>query len=162
MRCAACHAEDTRVIDSRVIEDGAAIRRRRACEKCSFRFTTLEELEILQLTVRKADGSEEPYNKEKLAQSLRIALQKRPAANTAALKKTVNRIEQEIQTKAHDNRISTQEIGEIVMKHLRKLDKVAYVRFASVYRSFEDIAEFADELEKLGTKKRKPIKKSKQ
>lgn len=159
MHCPACHAEDTRVIDSRVIEDGSAIRRRRECEKCSFRFSTLEEIEILSLRVRKADDSEEPYNKEKVMKGLRLALHKRPVTEPR-VKKTVNRIEQEIQSRAKKDVISTEEIGKIVMKHLKKLDKVAYVRFASVYRSFEDISEFADELRKLARAKRTPTKKS--
>lgn len=159
MRCPSCRAEDTRVIDTRVIEEGSTIRRRRLCEKCGFRFTTAEEIEILSLTVVKADGREQPYDQAKLLRGMNIALQKR-IKSPAHLKRAVHLIEQEIQTKAKRDRIESQVIGDIVMKYLRKLDKVAYIRFASVYRSFDDLTEFADELERL-TPKRTVLKKKK-
>lgn len=159
MHCPSCHAEDTRVIDSRVIEEGTSIRRRRACEHCAFRFTTTEEIEILSLTVTKADGQEETYDKEKLVHGLKLALRKRTTISPSRFRRTVHAIEQDIQSKAKSERISSRDIGEIVMKHLKKLDKIAYIRFASVYRSFEDVEAFADELEKLSRKKKKLIKK---
>lgn len=153
MHCPSCHAEDTRVIDSRVIDNGSAIRRRRACSHCPFRFTTLEEIEILTLAVVKMDGHQEPYDKEKLIRSLSLPLQKRPIT-PARFKHTLHDIEEEIQAHARKDTITTRQIGDIVMKHLKKLDKVAYIRFASVYRSFADVNEFADELEKLSHKKK--------
>ncbi len=159
MRCPSCQAEDTRVIDSRVIEEGGAIRRRRQCSKCEFRFSTLEEVEILSLMVDKSDGSEEAYDKDKLMRSMRTALQKREIS-PAKLKKAVHRVEQQVQMKAKKDHIQSSVIGEIVMRELRKLDKVAYVRFASVYRAFEDVSAFADELKKLKPR-RKKSKKSK-
>lgn len=155
MRCPSCHAEETRVIDTRVIDDGATIRRRRECEKCQFRFSTTEDIEILTLMVEKEDETQESYNQEKLINGIKTALQKRPIS-AKRFKSTIHKIEQSIQTKAKNDTITTQAIGEIVMKHLKKLDKVAYIRFASVYRSFEDLSEFADELKKLkGTKNNK-------
>lgn len=159
MHCPSCRAEDTRVIDSRVIEEGSAIRRRRHCEACSFRFSTLEEIEILTLVVEKADGSQEPYHKEKLVNSISTPLRKRHIS-PARFKRVVHDIEEEIQTKSKADHISSSVIGEIVMKHLKKLDKVAYIRFASVYRSFEDLSEFTDEVKKLSSK-RKPKKQNK-
>lgn len=159
MRCPACQAQDTRVVDSRVIEEGVLIRRRRECPKCEFRFSTIEEIEILTLTVEKGDGTRESYDKQKLIRSLQLPLQKRPVT-PAKLKRTVHSIEQEIQTKAKRDTITTKDIGEIVMRYLKKLDKIAYIRFASVYRSFEDVSEFEDELKKLQRKKRKATKKS--
>ncbi len=158
MHCPSCRAGDTRVIDSRVIEEGSAIRRRRNCETCSFRFSTLEEMEILSLTVDKADGSEEPYDKDKLLFSLNTPLRKRPITS-ARLKSVVNSIQEEIQTKAKADHIASSIIGEIVMKHLKKLDKVAYIRFASVYRSFEDLSEFTEEVNKISPKKKSKKKK---
>lgn len=157
MQCPKCHAEDTRVIDSRSVEEGAAIRRRRKCEKCDFRFSTQEQMEILALTVTKGDGHEEPYQKEKMERSLKLPLQKRPIT-PARVKRTVHAVEQEIQSKARNNGITSEMIGEIVMKHLRRLDKVAYIRFASVYQSFDDIDAFADALKELTSKKRKKKK----
>lgn len=153
MQCPKCHTDDTRVIDSRSIDDGAAIRRRRECSKCSFRFSTQEEIEILALSVVKTNGYTEPYQKEKMIRSLRLPLQKRPIT-PARIKRTIHSIEQEIQTRARNNSISTHDIGEIVMKHLRRLDKVAYIRFASVYQSFDDIDAFADALKEFTQKKR--------
>ncbi|MBI2411327.1 MAG: transcriptional repressor NrdR [Candidatus Kerfeldbacteria bacterium] len=158
MRCLSCHTEDTRVIDTRVIEDGSTIRRRRECPSCHFRYSTIEEIEILTLTVDKVNGTQEAYDKEKLVRSLKLPLQKRPIS-PERLKRVVQQIEQEIQAKARKDHISTTTIGEIAMKYLRKLDKVAYIRFASVYRSFEDVDEFADALKKLSPKQRKYGKK---
>lgn len=153
MHCPSCHADDTRVIDSRVIEDGTSIRRRRACERCGFRFTTTEEIEILSLAVVKADGREESYDKEKLIRGVKLAMRKRPYT-PHKLRRLILDIEQDVQIKAKAERISSRDVGEIVMRHLKKADKIAYIRFASVYRSFEDVDAFAAELEKLQKKKR--------
>lgn len=160
MKCPHCHAEDTRVIDTRVMDEGAAIRRRRECEKCEFRFTTREEMEILSLTVIKNDGSEQQYSKEKLVRSLELPLYKR-SLTQARFRKAIHAIEQEIQSKAKGDTITSAQIGEIVMQHLRRTDKVAYIRFAAVYQSFEDLDEFRDELQKLTPKRKKRTKKKK-
>ncbi|MCW1929999.1 MAG: transcriptional regulator NrdR [Candidatus Kerfeldbacteria bacterium] len=154
MQCPACHAEDTRVIDTRVIAEGSAIRRRRECSKCSFRFSTIEEIELLSLSVRKVTGAEEPYDRDKLVNSMKLALGKRPVTSER-IRRLAHAIEQEIQTLAHNDTIETKEIGALVMKHLRKIDKVGYIRYASVYKSFDDVSAFEDELEHLTPKKRK-------
>lgn len=156
MKCPACHHFDTKVIDSRVATDGITIRRRRQCQKCSFRFSTREEMELLDLTVIKRDGRKEAYSREKLAAGLRKALEKRPIT-ADEFKKLVSNIEKDIQLKKKDE-IKSSEIGEIVIKRLAKLDEVAYIRFASVYKSFKDVKTFQRELAKFTSKK---VKKSK-
>ena len=148
MRCPNCQYEETKVLDSRPIEDGTAIRRRRQCEKCEFRFSTYEEIEILDLTVVKKDGSKQMFSKDKLERSLRLPLDKRPCTDDR-FRKLVSGIEIDIQRKARDGEIPSMEIGDIVMKKLKKFDKVAYIRFAAVYRQFEDVEEFKAELQKL-------------
>jgi len=148
MRCPNCQYEETKVLDSRPVDDGSAIRRRRACEKCEFRFSTYEEIEILDLSVIKRDGSRQAYTREKLEKGLRRAFEKRPHSDDT-LRKLVSGIEQDIQKKAKDGEIKSSEIGEIVMKRMKRIDKVAYIRFASVYRQFEDLEEFKAELQKL-------------
>ena len=148
MRCPNCQYEDTKVLDSRPVEDGDAIRRRRECEKCEFRFSTYEEIEILGLTVIKKDGSKQVFSKEKLERALRLPLDKRPCTEDT-MRKLLSSIEIDIQRKAKDGEIKSSEIGEIVMKKLKKSDKVAYVRFAAVYRQFEDVDEFKEELSRL-------------
>ena len=148
MKCPNCQNEDTKVVDSRPVEDGSAIRRRRECEKCQFRFSTYEEIEILDLSVKKKDGSSEGFSKEKLERSIRLPMDKRPHTEDT-FRKLVSSIEIEIQRKAAGGEITSAEIGEIVMKKLKKVDKVAYIRFAAVYRQFEDVEEFKAELQKL-------------
>lgn len=148
MRCPNCQFDDTKVLDSRPVDEGSAIRRRRCCEKCEFRFSTYEEIEILDLTVIKKDGSRQPFSKEKLERSIRLPMEKRPYTDEQ-FRKLVSGIEIDIQRKAKDGEISSETIGEIVMKKLKKLDKVAYIRFAAVYRQFEDVEEFKAELQKL-------------
>lgn len=147
MRCPVCNHEESRVVDSRVTGDGFSIRRRRECEECSQRFSTVEEVELLDVAVTKRDGDAEPYRREKLERGLKKALEKRPFA-PEAFKALVGSIERDIQKEGGDE-IMSQTIGDIVMRHLRQFDKVAYVRFASVYRSFDDVKTFQDELEKL-------------
>ncbi len=147
MHCLNCGHEDTKVIDSRVAGDGVAIRRRRECVSCGFRFSTYEEIEILDLTVIKRDSTKELYSREKMEVGIRKAFEKRPITDEN-FKKLVSQIEQEIQKKANPE-ITSQEIGDIVMRKIKKVDKVAYVRFASVYKQFEDIGEFKAELERL-------------
>jgi transcriptional repressor NrdR len=148
MRCPNCNYDDTKVLDSRPVDDGGAIRRRRECEKCEFRFSTYEEIEILDLTVIKKDGSKQVFSKEKLERAIRLPMDKRPH-NDETLRKLVSAVEIEIQRKAKEGSITSSEIGDIVMKKLKKVDKVAYIRFAAVYRQFEDVDEFKEEINKL-------------
>ncbi len=148
MKCPKCLNSDTKVVDSRPIEEFAAIRRRRECEKCEFRFSTYEQMEILDLTVIKRDGVRQVYIREKLERGLKRAFEKRGHSDQV-FKKVVASVEQEIQKKAVSGEISSDAIGEIVMKAIRKIDKVAYIRFASVYRQFEDIEEFKEAILKL-------------
>lgn len=148
MKCPNCPHEETKVLDSRPVDEGNAIRRRRECEKCAFRFSTYEEIEILDLTVVKKDGKKQVFSKEKLERSIKLPLDKRPH-NDETLRRLLSSIEIEIYKKAKDGEITSTEIGEIVMKKIKKVDKVAYIRFAAVYRQFEDVDEFKQELKKL-------------
>lgn len=152
MKCPICYYKDTKVVDSRVASDGFSIRRRRECLKCNFRFSTYEELEILELTIIKRDGRKEAYQREKLERGLKKALEKRPITKDN-FKKAVNLIERDLQ-KLRKSEVTADQIGYLVMKHLKKIDKVAYIRFASVYQSFKDINEFSEELDKLQAAKR--------
>ena len=147
MRCPSCQHNDSKVIDSRSSADGTAIRRRRECLSCEFRFSTYEQIELLNLYVTKKDGRREQYRQEKLKGGVYRALEKRPVSEKE-VRKMISEIEQEIQSLGI-NEISVQEIGEIVMKKLRDIDEVAYIRFASVYRSFKDIESFKKELNNL-------------
>ncbi len=158
MNCPVCNDPDSRVVDSRISQDGTSIRRRRQCDKCEYRFSTLEEIELLNITVIKRDGSREVYDREKMVRGLRRALEKRP--HTAADFRTlVHAIEREIQ-RLDSNELRSQDMGEIVMESLKHFDKVAYIRFASVYRSFEDVQTFQKELDRL-KKSSKSSKKTK-
>lgn len=130
------------------MEDGVAIRRRRECDKCTFRFSTYEEVEILGLSVQKRDGARQAYARDKLERGIRRAFEKRDLPEEE-MKKFMTLLEREIQKKAKDNTISSEEIGELLLKQLLKKDKVAYIRFVSVYRKFEDVATFQKELDKL-------------
>jgi transcriptional repressor NrdR len=148
MRCPNCENPDTKVLDSRPVEEGSAIRRRRECEKCGFRFSTYEEIEILDLAVIKRDETREPYSREKLERGIRRAFEKREHTDQT-FKKIISGVEQDIQKRAKDGEIKSSDIGEIVMKRIKRVDKVAYIRFASVYRQFADVEEFKEMLEKL-------------
>lgn len=150
MYCAVCNHKDTKVVDSRISTDGANVRRRRECEKCNFRFSTLEEVELLDLMVVKRDGRRETYSREKMIRGLEKSLEKRPYTDQA-FQKLIHKIERDVQKKRR-GQLTTRELGEIVMKHLKTFDKVAYIRFASVYRSFEDVGAFESELNKLKKK----------
>jgi transcriptional repressor NrdR len=119
----------------------------------------LEEIEILALRVVKADGREESYDKEKLVRSVRLPTQKRPIS-PARFKRLISMIEQDIQTRARADRMTTQQIGEIVMKHLKRLDKIAYIRFAAVYQSFDDLTAFAEALEQLKPRRKTGVKRT--
>ena len=135
-----------------------AIRRRRECEKCGYRFSTAEEVTLLDLTVIKRDGRREPYSREKMIHGLERALEKRPYTEMD-FQTLTHRIERDIQKKRRGE-LTSKETGEIVMKALEKFDKIAYIRFASVYRAFQDVASFEQELKQLlGRKKSKPKKK---
>lgn len=150
MHCPYCNHYDSKVLDSRVVADGLTIRRRRECIKCSFRFSTIEESEILDLTVVKRDGRHEPYDKEKLESGLKHSLEKRPYT-AEQFKSLVQKIERDIQRKKKQE-LTSEEIGEVVMKRLKTFDQVAYIRFASVYRSFQDVSSFTKELQVLSKK----------
>jgi transcriptional repressor NrdR len=147
MRCPACNVSDTKVLDSRVASDGFSIRRRRECLKCDFRFSTYEEVEILDLAIVKRDGRKESYSRDKLVNGLKKALEKRPITDEN-FKKLVSRIERDLQL-LRKNEITSQQIGQAIMKELRKTDQVAYIRYASVYESFKDAQTFHRELNKL-------------
>ena len=148
MKCPFCSHEETKVVDSRVAGDGLSIRRRRECLSCEYRFSTYEEVEILDLQVLKRDGTTQSYAREKLESGLRKALEKRPISSEE-FKRLISEIEQDIQKKMENNRIESKEIGNIVVRKLKKYDQIAYLRFASVYRQFEDIEEFKKEIQKL-------------
>jgi transcriptional repressor NrdR len=147
MRCPKCQARDDRVIDSRAIKDETVIRRRRECLACENRFTTYEEIERDDLRVLKRDGRYENFDRRKMISGLDKACEKRPVSREA-IEKAVNEMIDEL-TKKHGDEIPTTAIGEKIMQHLRRLDEVAYVRFASVYRKFRDIREFVNEVQSL-------------
>lgn len=149
MRCPVCNFKSTRVVDSRLGSDGMSVRRRRECERqrCEFRFSTVEEMELLDVTVVKRNGKREAYSREKLMAGLKRSLEKRPYTETQ-LQTIVHNIERDIQ-KVRGGEITTLAIGDIVMKHLKTFDKVAYIRFASVYLSFADVNMFEKELKTL-------------
>ena len=151
MKCPFCGHLESRVIDSRPAEEGATIRRRRECMACGKRFTTYEIIERLPLVVIKRDGSRQTFDKVKLINGMVRACEKRPVA-LATLEEIADDIEQELQSNL-EREISTVDIGEMVMARLKNVDEVAYVRFASVYRSFKDINTFMEELSKLLTEK---------
>ena len=151
MKCPFCGYNESKVIDSRPAEEGATIRRRRECLACQKRFTTYEIIERLPLVVVKRDGSRQTFDKVKLINGMVRACEKRPVALTT-LEKLADEIEQELQS-GLEREVSTVDIGEMVMSRLKSVDEVAYVRFASVYRSFKDINTFMDELTKLLTEK---------
>ena len=153
MKCPVCLFQDTKVVDSRVAVNGFSIRRRRECLKCGFRFSTYEEIELLDLMIIKRDGRKEAYNKEKLVSGLKRSLEKR-LVNEETFKKLVNAIERDLQALKKSEVLSSQ-IGKIIMKELKKVDKVAFIRFASVYESFEDLQVFQEKLNKLLKNKKK-------
>ena len=147
MHCPFCQHQDTKVIDSRASEDGATIRRRRECEACGERFSTLENIEIKLPAVIKSDGRRDTFDARKLRAGFDRALQKRPVSEEqieAAVRAVIHAIRM-----SGERELNSRRIGEFVMDELRKLDHVGYVRFASVYRSFEDVADFREEIEKL-------------
>src|SRR6476620_2534294 len=147
MRCPSCGSLDTQVKDSRPTEDSAAIRRRRVCLSCQFRFTTFERVQLRELTVIKRNGRRLPFDRDKLARSFEIALRKRNV-EPERIEQTVSKIVQELEA-GGESEIGHEAIGEAVMAHLRDLDDVAYVRFASVYRNFREAKDFEQALAEL-------------
>jgi len=147
MRCPFCQNEDTRVIDSRLTEDRDAVRRRRSCEACGERFSTIEEANLKLPYIVKSNGEREHYDESKLARGLERSLEKRPV-DTDEIQHILHRIKRNLLT-CGEREIPAREIGELVMNELREVDQVAYVRFASVYRSFQDVDAFSDEIKRL-------------
>ena len=152
MRCPFCHDLENRVVDSRLGKDGDAIRRRRHCERCGRRFTTYERVEEALPMVVKKDDRREPFERAKIVSGLKRACEKRPVS-VDTIEAVADKIERQLQ-EAGDREVSSRNIGEALMRELHELDAVAYVRFASVYRSFRDVHEFMRELEELIAERR--------
>lgn len=148
MRCPFCGHDDTQVKDSRPTEDSGAIRRRRFCASCGQRFTTIERVQLRELTVVKRDGRRVPFDRDKLARSIRVAVRKRPIQEER-IERIVNGIVRQLEASGETD-IPTKQIGELVMDTLKELDSVAYVRFASVYRDFRETKDFEEFLGSLG------------
>ncbi|MCU6435648.1 transcriptional regulator NrdR [Undibacterium sp. Jales W-56] len=158
MKCPYCHNDDTQVIDTRVPEDGNTIRRRRRCANCDKRFTTYERIELIMPSIVKKNGSRTEFEPAKLRASLTLALRKRPVS-AEAVDTAIQHIEEKLLSTG-EREINSGYVGELVMRELKRLDKIAYIRFASVYKSFEDLAEFQNVIEEFKTNERKPLKKS--
>jgi transcriptional repressor NrdR len=150
--CPKCKSEDTAVIDSRLSEEGRAVRRRRECPKCQYRFTTFERQELSNLIVVKRDGTREPYARQKLERGIWLACTKRPVSQEQ-VDRLLTTLEEE--WGAQGGEVTSSQIGDDVMRELKKLDQVAYIRFASVHREFKDVEEFKEELGKLFERKKK-------
>lgn len=155
MRCPYCHGTEDRVVDSRTSREGRAVRRRRECLSCGRRFTTYEYVEERPLQVVKRDGSLEPYDRRKLLRSIRLPCAKR-SISMAEIEAIVDEIEDELSRRGQDE-VESRLIGELVMERLKRLDHVAYVRFASVYRNFQDIDEFVEELRELSARRARSV-----
>jgi transcriptional repressor NrdR len=153
MRCPYCKQDNSRVIDSRSAADGYSIRRRRECEDCSRRFTTYERMEETPLRVIKKDGSRVPFDRSNILKGLLKSCEKRPVA-LDSIEEITSRIERQVQ-EMFDREVSSKYVGQLVMDELKKLDNVAYVRFASVYREFKDVQQFFDELKPMLERKNK-------
>lgn len=156
MRCPFCHLDNDRVIDSRASGDGYAIRRRRECLSCKRRYTTYENIEEATIKVIKKDGSRVPLDRDKIKRGLERACWKRPIS-AEQIEAVVAAVEHDVFTK-FDSEVESRYVGELVMKQLRELDQVAFVRFASVYREFKDVRDFVQELQPMLSEKRKPAK----
>ena len=152
MHCPFCNADETKVIDSRLVAEGHQVRRRRECIDCHERFTTFESAELVMPRVIKSNGSREPFNEDKLRGGIQRALEKRPVG-MEAVEEAINRIESKLRATG-EREVDAKLIGNLVMEELKGLDKVAYIRFASVYRSFEDIREFGEEIARMKKKKK--------
>ncbi len=147
MFCPFCRSHNTEVLESRVVEEGHSVRRRRECTKCKKRFTTYEKVKGTALWVIKKDGRREPFDKEKVRRGILRAVEKRPVS-VDLVDDTIERIEQEMLKKEHEE-VTSRAVGKAILKHLKKIDKVAWLRFASVYLEFEDITDFAKAIENL-------------
>ena len=147
MHCPFCHAEDTKVVDSRLVAEGAQVRRRRQCLLCHERFTTFESAELIMPSIIKRDGRREPFNINNLKAGMLRALEKRPVS-VDALEEAIVTIMQEIR-RSGEREIDSREVGELVMKQLYLLDHVAYVRFASVYKRFKDVSDFRQTIDQM-------------
>jgi len=147
MKCPYCPELNTQVVDTRVNEDGDTVRRRRRCPSCDKRFTTYERVELQLPQVVKKNGSRSEYEREKIQASMMLSLRKRPVT-TDCLDAAIDRIEEKLGSLG-EREIASDRIGELVMRELKKLDKVAYIRFASVYRNFEDVEEFSDAIREV-------------
>ena len=148
MYCPFCSATDTKVIDSRLVSDGHQVRRRRECLACHERYTTFESAELVMPRIIKRDGSREPFNEDKMRNGLLRALEKRPVS-TEEMELSINKLKSQLRATG-EREVSSEMLRTIIMEQLKALDKVAYIRFASVYRSFEDIKEFGEEIARLG------------
>lgn len=152
MKCPFCNHEDTPVLDTRVAEDGSSIRRRRRCDACDKRFTTYERIELTLPVIVKKNGSRTDFDAGKLRGSLMLALRKRPVS-AEALDAALQSIQEKLlQSGARE--VMSGQIGELVMRELKRLDKIAYIRFASVYKSFEDVTEFEDAIAEVGSERK--------
>ncbi|QKX16088.1 transcriptional regulator NrdR [Microbulbifer sp. YPW1] len=150
MHCPFCSADETKVVDSRLVADGDQVRRRRECLQCHERFTTFETAELVLPRVVKQNGQREPFNEDKLRAGIQRAVEKRPVS-TERVEAAVAQIKHALQATG-ERELPAMHIGELVMEQLRELDQVAFVRFASVYRRFEDVSDFSEEIERLNTR----------
>lgn len=157
MYCPFCSDSETKVIDSRLVAEGDQVRRRRECHSCGERFTTFETAELVLPRVIKSNGNRQPFDEDKLRNGLARALQKRPVS-VEVIESTLNRIKHQLRATG-EREVKTRAVGELVMEALHELDEVAYVRFASVYRSFQDVNEFREEIEKMGSAKNRAKRK---
>ena len=153
MKCPACNSQDSRVLDSRPVDDGSSIKRRRECPVCGKRFTTYEVVDTVPITVIKRSGKQEFFDKHKLKLGIERACQKRPVDSEEVATSVENELQNSIATE-----IKSSEIGEMVLARLREIDIVSYIRFASVYREFSDVDSFMEEIKRLNKKRRKPTK----
>lgn len=159
MKCPICRNDETKVVDSRLTSDSASIRRRRECTKCTYRFSTIEEMELLDIVVVKNNGRREAYSRNKLERGIQQALTKRPVTEDQ-FEQLIHAIESDIQKKKQ-REVTSKDLGEMVMRHLRKFDKVAYIRFASIYRAFTDVKGFQSEVSSLEKDTRRKNRTSK-
>ncbi|WP_126443980.1 transcriptional regulator NrdR [Sulfuricystis multivorans] len=153
MRCPYCNEDNTQVVDTRENEEGDTVRRRRRCLACEKRFTTYERVELQLPLVVKKNGSRVEYDRDKLKSSMMLALRKRPVSSES-VEAALDRIEEKL-VQMGEREVASERIGELVMRELKKLDKVAYIRFASVYRNFEDVDEFSEAIREVKTPRRR-------
>lgn len=158
MRCPFCGEPDTKVIDSRLANEGESVRRRRECVTCGERFTTFETAELVMPRIVKRDGTRVPFDEEKLRSGIMRALEKRPV-QTEAIEGAISHIKHHLRATG-DREVNSRQLGEWVMNELRELDEVAYVRFASVYRSFQDVNAFREEIERMQSEPSAAIKRN--